>query len=975
VGSISSAEEEFLKELRAIEAKWQRKWEEAKIFEADPDPSRPKFFITVPYPYTSGALHIGHGRTYTIGDIVARYMRMKGYNVLWPMAFHITGTPIASISTRIARGDGEAIKLYESYVRLYVKDDTEVKRILTSFKKPENVANFFAKVISNDFKSLGYSIDWRRKFSTGDPEYNAFVTWQFLKLREKGYLTRGKHAVLYCPNDKSAVGEDDISGGDQFRPEVKEYTAVKFKWGNSYLVASTLRPETIFGVTNLWVNPKAKYVKALIDGEKWIISKRALSKLIYQFKEVKELEEINVKELLGSTCLEPVNGREIPILPADFVNDEEATGIVYSVPAHAPYDYIALMELRNSEFRAIAEGLSPINVIRIEGYGEWPAAEVVKKLGIRSQRERDKLEEATRLLYKAEYYKGVMGGNCGPFAGLRVSEAKLKVREWLEDKGIASTVYETSPLIMHCRCGARIVVAVLEDQWFINYGDPEWKERAFRALNRITIYPVKYRKLFVDTFNWLSLRPAARKRGLGTRLPFDREWIIESLSDSTIYMAFYTIIHKIRKYGIKPEALKPEFFDYVFLGIGSLGEVSKSTGITPEVLKDLRDEFTYWYPVDLRHTSVGHVTNHLSFFIFHHVAIFPEELWPKMITINEYVTREGVKMSKSKGNILPLVEIPRKYSADLYRLYIVYAADLSSTVDWREREVLSVLYKLRQFWALANSIISTGLVRKPTSLSLQSRWLLSKFNRAILSSEECLKGMKLREYVQEAFFNVLNYLNEYERMACNVGEEEKAWVKRRILEDWIKILSPVIPHICEELWSKLGKVGFVAKVSWPKAKEEEVDLKLEEAVGAVKRTIEDIRELTKLVRIGSTGRVYIYVGSEDWKYKALGEIMKAKERDLKELVRKVLLLPFIKDKREAVELVKKALKGRVALNIPNREYELRAFRTLSKYIEREVGLNIVVEDALAPSYDPLGRAKLSEPGRPAIYLEGARPKE
>ena len=972
----NASEEEFLKGLRSIEYKWQREWERAKVFEPEPDPSRPKFFVTVPYPYTSGALHIGHGRTYTIGDVIARYMRMKGYNVLWPMAFHITGTPIASISSRIARGDEEAIRLYKSYVRLYVSDEGKIKEILSSFKRPENVANFFANVISTDFKSLGYSIDWRRKFSTGDPEYNAFVTWQFLKLREKGYLVRGRHAVLYCPNDRSAVGEDDIAGGDQFRPEVKEYIAVKFKLGDWYILASTLRPETIFGVTNLWVNPDAEYVKALVNGEKWIISEKCSSKLKFQVKEIQVLSQFKGRDLVGLKCLEPVSGREIPILPAKFVNDDEATGIVYSVPAHAPYDYVALLEVK-ARYKSygleesLIEGIRPINVIKLKGYGEFPAAEVVERLGIRSQEERGKLDEATRVLYKAEYYKGVISR--GSFSGLSVSEAKVKVRDWLVKRGAGTPVYETSPLIMHCRCGARVVVAVLEDQWFINYGEEEWKGRAFLALNKMVIYPEKYRKLFEDTFEWLSLRPAARKRGLGTKLPFDKEWIIESLSDSTIYMAFYTIIHKIRKCGIKAEMLKPEFFDYVFLGKGDPEKVSKSTGIPLKAIKDMRAEFLYWYPVDLRHTSVGHITNHLSFFIFHHVAIFPEEHWPRKITINEYVTREGVKMSKSKGNILPLVEIPRKYSADLYRLYIVYAADLPSTVDWREREVLSVLRKLRQFWSVASNIIESKSYVRPRSLSLPSRWLLSKFNEAIERSTRFLEQMKLREYVQESFFNVLNCLSEYEKMGEKVDEEEKNWVKRRVLKDWLKLLCPVIPHTCEELWRRLGGRGFISTAEWPRPKEAEIDRELEATVEAVIRTIEDVKDLTKLMRVEGGAKVHLYVGAEDWKYEVLREGRGAEGWGLKDIVPKVTSLPSVKGReREAVELLKKALRGKAMVGIPNRRYELEVFKALKGYIEREVGLAVSVEDALSPLYDPEGRAKFSEPGRPGIYIERVR---
>ncbi len=973
---VTERDAAFLRELREIEKKWQEKWDRAKAFEANPDPSRPKFYMTVPYPYTSGPLHIGHGRTYTIGDIYARYKRMKGFNVLWPMAFHITGTPIASISARIARGDPEAISLYRSYVRLYVDDEREVEKVIASFVKPENVANFFANVITRDFKSLGYSIDWRRRFTTGDPEYNAFIRWQFLKLREKGFIVQGRHPILYCVNDENAVGEDDIRGGDEFKAEVVEFVGIKFELRDSYLVAATLRPETIFGVTNVWVNPKAIYVKAKVDGETWIISKQAAEKLRYQAHKVEVLEEFEGRRLIGLRCREPARNREVLILPATFVDADNATGVVYSVPAHAPYDYVALEDLKKNEKMCIDYGIEPrevhliepISIIRIPGFSDYPARDVVEKLHIMSQEERDKLDEATQEIYKAEFYHGVMKDNCEPFSKLPVREAKEKVKEWLIKKGKATIIYETSPRPIFCRCGGRVIVAVLSDQWFINYGDPRWKELAWKALRKMEIYPEKYRKLFEDTFEWLALRPCARRRGLGTRLPFDERWIIESLSDSTIYMAFYTIIHHIRKAGIKAEQLTPEFFDYVFLGKGDVEEVSRRTGIPRQLLEIMRREFLYWYPLDLRHTAIGHITNHLSFFIFHHVAIFPEELWPKKITLNEYVIREGAKMSKSKGNVLPLVEIPRRYSADLYRLYITYAADLATVVDWREKYVLSVLRRLESFWRLANEIVEYGDVKKPEKLSLPTKWFLSKVNSAIIRCTEHLENFRLRDYVQEAFFNFLSYIETYRRIHAN--EEERRWAERYALERWVKLLLPVVPHIAEEIWERLGNREFLSLSKWPEPDQELIDMDIEMAVETVFRTIDDVREVVKVMRT-KPSKLYIYVGPEEWKYKVCKLVQSlGPTARISDIMRKAMGIPELKKHAEEVSrLVKAIMEGKVPREVASRDVEMKAFKEFKDFIGRELGLEVIVEDATKPSYDPKGRARGAEPGRPGIYLE------
>lgn len=176
-----------------ISRKWQKEWYSQGIFEGKIDDGKPKFFITVPYPpYVQGPPHIGHGRTFTISDIVARLKRMQGYNVLFPIAWHITGTPIQSVADRISKGgDSEIKSLYEWYVGIYIKDKEEVSRVIESFKDPWNIAKFFAGHYEEDLKMLGPSMDFTRQFTTGDPEYSSFIIWQYYKLRELGFIARG----------------------------------------------------------------------------------------------------------------------------------------------------------------------------------------------------------------------------------------------------------------------------------------------------------------------------------------------------------------------------------------------------------------------------------------------------------------------------------------------------------------------------------------------------------------------------------------------------------------------------------------------------------------------------------------------------------------------------------------------------------------------------------------------------------------
>ncbi|MEM3579621.1 MAG: class I tRNA ligase family protein, partial [Candidatus Bathyarchaeia archaeon] len=308
--------------LKKIEEKWQKRWEEAKIFETDPDPTKPKYFITVAYPYPNSPQHIGHARTYTLADVHARYMRMRGYNVLLPMAFHYTGTPVLAMAKRLAENDEELIKDFVEVYRI-------PKEKLKELTDPLNMARYFHEEIKEGMKRIGFSIDWRREFTTIDPQYNRFIEWQFEKLREKGYITRGSHPVGWCPRCGNPVGQHDTAG--DVEPEIGEFTLIKFQKGETIFPTATLRPETVFGVTNIWVNPKAKYVKATVDGEEWVVSQEAAEKLTYLNRKVKVLETFEGKNLIGTYVENPVTKNKIIILPAEFVDPKNATGVVMSV--------------------------------------------------------------------------------------------------------------------------------------------------------------------------------------------------------------------------------------------------------------------------------------------------------------------------------------------------------------------------------------------------------------------------------------------------------------------------------------------------------------------------------------------------------------------------------------------------------------------------------------------------------------------
>ena len=326
-------------DFREIERKWQKAWEEAKIFEADPKANK-KFFITIPYPYLNGNLHAGHTRTFTIGNAFARYMRMKGYNVLFPLGFHVTGTPIIGLAELIRNRDKRTIEVYTKYHDV-------PKDVLLTLTTPEKIVEYFSKEALDALKSIGYSIDWRRSFTTTDLEYQKFIEWQYWKLKEKNLVVKGSHPVRYCPNDQNPVEDHDLLTGEE--ATIIDYTVIKFKLEDEEVIfpCATLRPETVFGVTNIWVKP-TKYVLAKVDDEIWFVSREAYEKLTYTDKKVEMIKEVDAADYIGKSVIVPLVDRKVPILPAEFVDTDNATGVVMSVPAHAPYDYVALEDLKKN---------------------------------------------------------------------------------------------------------------------------------------------------------------------------------------------------------------------------------------------------------------------------------------------------------------------------------------------------------------------------------------------------------------------------------------------------------------------------------------------------------------------------------------------------------------------------------------------------------------------------------------------------
>ncbi|MEM4298224.1 MAG: leucine--tRNA ligase, partial [Nitrososphaerota archaeon] len=719
-----------------------------------------------------------HGRTYTIADVHARYKRMKGFNVLLPMAFHYTGTPIIAMVKRLEAGDQDLI---DTFTKVYGISHEDVK----TFRDPLSVARYFHQEIKEGMKEMGYSIDWRREFTTVDPHYSKFIEWQFEKLRKLGFIVQGSHPVGWCPRCGNPVGQHDTQ--NDVEPEIGEFTIIKFLHDGYVIPTATLRPETIFGVTNIWVKPDVEYVKVHIDGERWIISKEAAEKLRHLGKKVVEEGKIKGAELVGKKAKNPVLNIDIAILPAKFIDPGSGTGIVMSVPAHAPYDLQALKDIKSDPSRygvepSLLAGIEPISIITSPGYGDVPDLDIIRRFGVRSQDD-IALEKATSELSAHEFHRGRMKDNTSVYSGLTVSEARARVKEDLIREGRADIVYEIMNRPVLCRCGTECVVKIFENQWFINYKDPYWKGLAKECLGQMGLLPEEIRPEFEYTIEWLREKACARKSGLGTPLPWDREWIIESLSDSVIYMAYYTLAKHIKN--LEPKRLDEAFFDYVLLGKGDVQEVAKNAGIEPSLLEDMRREFVYFYPLDSRHSGRDLVPNHLTFFIFNHAAICPKELWPKQIVVNGSVLMGGKKMSKSFGNIVPLRQAVKKYGADPVRLALLATAELLQDADMSLELIHSFREKLERLYSFAKEVMKEP--QKETRYSQPDRWLLSRLQRHIIAVTEAMERLRVREALQHIVYLLDQDVQWYMRRSMDGANVE---VLRRVLDVRVRLLAP-----------------------------------------------------------------------------------------------------------------------------------------------------------------------------------------
>lgn len=751
------------------------------------------------------------------------------------------------------------------------------------FADPQHWLEFFPPLCKRDLTNFGARVDWRRSFVTTDanPYYDAFVRWQMNRLREMGKIKFGKRYTVYSPKDGQACMDHDRSAGEGLG--VQEYTALKLRvkeWagkalekirgkvpegGNVYFVPATLRPETMYGQTHCFVGPSITYGIYEVEKGKeyYFISDRAARNMAFQsifptWGEFPKVVELQGADVVGTLVHAPLSALKdgIRILPMDTVKASKGTGVVTSVPSDSPDDYATMQDLiKKSEYYGIKKEWADVPllpIIETPSYGNLTAKFLVERLKIMSPKDAKPLAEAKDLAYKEGFYSGKM--IYGDFAGRSVEEAKPLVRQQMIDAGDAFAYAEPEGLVMS-RSGDECVAGHL-DQWYLNYGTPErsgdgeWQPKvAAHVANAegegLNTFTTEVKNNFMNVLDWLAQWACARSYGLGTKLPWDKTQFVESLSDSTIYMAYYTIAHLLHSdiFGktrgsadVGPEEMTDEIWDYVFCRTDT---IPAGTSIKKESLDHMRREFTYWYPLDIRISGKDLIQNHLTFFLYVHIAMFSPEYWPRAVRVNGHLMLNGEKMSKSTGNFLTLADATAKFGADATRIAMADAGDGIEDANLEESVAnanILRLFELRQ-WCEAMitdaRILQQGesyasvregpeRIRNPDCIQRTGKRIFwddifeNELNGLVEVAGREYEATNYKAAIKSGFYDFLSARDFYREATKAAGVGMHADCVRQYVELQALMVTVVAPHWAEYVWLEiLKKESSVQHARWP----------------------------------------------------------------------------------------------------------------------------------------------------------------
>jgi len=782
-----------------IEKKWQEEWRKNNLSESEISKNKKKFFVINAYPAISGLLHVGHIRGYAYADILARYKRMTGHNVLFPTGFHSSGLPTIAFARNVQKRKKE----WKEHLK-----NAGISTKKPDFSTVEAIIKFFSEIYIDNWKKLGLLFDERRLLYTTDQAYSKFIEWQFRKLMQKGFLTKKSSYSPYCPNCGPVAvdfSEMDLSKGGHAK--MKKFPILKFRLEDGkVLPVATPNQNTVLEDTNVWINPRRDYIRAKVKNETWLLSELGFTKLKNQNFKIKRLGKIKGKKLVGLFCKNPLLKKTIRVLPNRFVDPKVLLGTDLPDKQQEIFCWMALLE-----------------EIKKQEKNKKSKRAVSKNL-----KEMKKLCESKLNSFKKTNKKIT-------YRPKQSAYGKME-QEFLYDFTESVT----------CRCGQNVFVKLLPEQWFIDYENKKLKNKTIKWLKQMIVYPQSFKQSFPRIISSYKSRVCIRKGSwLGTRFPFKKKWVIEPGSDSTLYPIFYIISKYINQCQIKNKQLVDAFFDFVFGEKNNLKEAAKKTKMMPRKLLQIKKEVNYWYPLDLNIAGKEHETVHFPVFLTNHIAVLNKRHWPKGVFATGWVVKEKIeetdttskagkklspdqiklnkeklylkwgwwfspettaKLSKSKGGTESIPKIIQKYSADALRLYYSHIDEPYADIIWDPKSVLK--YK-RQINQIAKEITKLTKTKNTPRNLKRRRQELPNPNSKIRKATKCLDKYDLRGATQIIYFDLLKDLQNHRKKGVNPKSA------RKFIEKWIKCMAIFTPHMAEELWRKTGNKKMVTIEKWP----------------------------------------------------------------------------------------------------------------------------------------------------------------
>jgi len=939
------------------------------------------------------------------------------------------------VAKKILAKSGDAAFQWEILKAMNIKAED-----MLPFTDPLYWLQYYPPLGIRDLQRFGTPVDFRRSFITTseNPYYDMFIRWQFRKLKASDKIGFGKRPTIFSEVDGQACMDHDRAEGEGVCPQ--EYTAIKIellevpekmaslKGKKIFLLAATLRPETMPGQTNCWILPEGQYGCFQAQGDDvYVCSQKAARNM--SFQELLEpwgkpvlLMTVAGKDLMGCKVKAPRSPYDaVHVLPLLTIKMDKGTGIVTSVPSDSPDDYAAFQDLlkpgKREHFGLKAEWIEPFAIIpiidvEIDGEMRTVAAQYMcEKLGVQSQKDTVKLLEAHDVCYKLGFDKGIMSG--GPLKGTPVKQAKFTFRTMMIEAGEAFIYSEPEKKVVG-RSGDECVVAGI-DQWYLKYGEETWKNQIKEHIHssKFNTYNDRIKDAFDDAIDWLKEWACSRSFGLGTRVPWDEQFVIESLSDSTIYMAYYTIAHFLQggvldgsngsPEGIKPEDMTDDVLDYVFLN----GPFPSGSPIKKEVLEKMQREFRFWYPMDLRVSGKDLIQNHLTMSLYNHSCVWEKEpeMWPRSMFCNGWLLVNNEKMSKSKGNFFTLADIMDKYTADTVRLACANSGDTLEDANFEEAVANKTLLFMPVFLDSMAALVggSDPCQEAPEDARFVDRWFANEMNRLVTVTRTHYEAMSYREALKTSFYEFTAAFDQY-RDVCKAGQSlpNKSLVMR-YLEWQMIILSPICPHFCEHGWGILGKTGSVLDSRFPTATKPVDNSIISQGLYMFDKVPHDfIKLLEKTAKLGAAKSATVYVAKTfpDWKVNVLSilrarhakgqmplmtlDTMKALEKEegakvqaqwkeiMAELMSDASLKPFGKHvgpfaafKRDEAAVI-----GESALDATVPFDEESLLREHSEYLKDKLKLEVSVASAEAPVAPHHGdSAGTSQPGKPSVHFE------